>query len=353
MSAYATKLPFYGKKNGIIFNHTDKQFEMKNKISRRKAISTSLKVSLAAMGGYAFTVNAQKEHQSAAKIKENKLPVRISLNTSTLLHYKLDVDVQIDWVAEAGFDGIELWMSDIKKYLDKGGKTATLKDKLQAYELTLENIIGFSKWCSDDPEEREKALIQLREEMNITAELGGMFIAAPVQGIAALDRTKYDAYAERYNAILELGDETGVTPIIELWGMGALNKIADCAQIVIATGHPKATMLLDFYHVYRGGNDWDTIDILNGKRLPVIHMNDYPATPSYEKLKDSDRVLPGEGVCPFDVVIPKLINAGFNGGFSVELFNKGYWETMDAKTLLKNSYEKTNDIVQKALSKSN
>ncbi|MFK7814676.1 MAG: sugar phosphate isomerase/epimerase family protein [Maribacter sp.] len=322
---------------------------MKKIISRRKAIGTSLKVSLAAMGGYAFSSNSRNVSESIGSETKNKLPIRISLNSSTLLHYELAADVQIDVVAEAGFDGIELWMRDIKKYIESGGTAEELKNKLQTNNLKLENIIGFSKWCSDNTDERKEAIEQLREEMTIIAAMGGDFIAAPVQGISTLDRTKYDAYAARYNKILELGDETGVTPIIELWGMGALHKVADCAQIVIATGHPKATMLLDFYHVHRGGNHWDTIDILNGKRLPVIHMNDYPSSPSYEKLKDSDRVLPGEGVCPFDIVIPKLYNAGFRGGFSVELFNKDYWETMDAKTLLRNSYEKTYDVVKKAL----
>ncbi len=303
------------------------------------------------MGGYAFKTNGQEYSSVKNSVLKKKLPIRISLNTSTLLHYKLDVDVQIDMVADAGFDGVELWMRDIKAYLEKGGTSEQLKRKLEDRGLILENIIGFSKWCSDDPEERKKAMDQLREEMTIIAGIGGKFIAAPVQGLKSLDSTKFDEYSERYNAILELGDETGVTPILELWGMGALNKVADCAQIVIATGHPKATMLLDFYHVYRGGNDWDTVDILNGKKLPVIHINDYPSSPSYELLKDSDRVLPGEGVCPFDVVIPKLYEAGFRGGFSVELFNKEYWTTMDAETMLKNSYEKTYAVVESALAK--
>lgn len=325
---------------------------MKNKISRRKALKTGITGSLATLGGYAFALNDMGVHYPTTQNKKHNLPFRISLNTSTLMHYKLAADVQIDRVAEAGFDGIELWMKDIKTYLENGGSTAHLKEKLQTRDLVLENIIGFSKWCSDDANERKEALAQLRDEMLIIAGLGGAFIAAPVQGITALDSTKYDAYAERYNAILELGDETGVTPILELWGMGALHKIAECAQIAIATGHPKATILLDFYHVYRGGNDWDTIDLLNGSRLPVMHMNDYPSTPSYDKLKDADRVLPGEGVCPFDVVIPKLYDAGFRGGFSVELFNQGYWDTMDANTLLRRSYEKTVAVVQKALATS-
>lgn len=271
------------------------------------------------------------------------------MNTSTLLAYELPVDQQIKMVSDAGFDGIELWMRDVRAYTDKGGGPAQLKEILEAGHLTLENMIAFSKWCSDDAEERKKAIDELRDEMLLIAKLGGKHIAAPVQGIETLDRTKFDEYAERYKAILQLEAETGVLPIIELWGMGALNKVADCAHIVIGSGHPKATLLLDIYHIHRGGNDWDTLDCINGGRLPVIHMNDYPATPSYELLKDSDRVLPGEGVCLFDEVIPKLYHAGFRGAFSVELFNKEYWANMDAATLLAKSYESTRQVLESAM----
>ena len=48
-------------------------------------------------------------------------------------------------------------------------------------------------------------------------------------------------------------------------------------------------------------------------------------------------------------VISKLYQAGFRGAFSVELFNKGYWDSMDAKTILKHSYEKTAQVVGHAL----
>ncbi|MGB5371304.1 MAG: sugar phosphate isomerase/epimerase family protein [Flavobacteriaceae bacterium] len=322
---------------------------MTHKISRREAIGNSLKVSLAALGGYAFTSGIPGLRATKTLEPKKELPFRISLNTSTLLHYKLSVDEQIDMVADAGFDGIELWMSDVKAYLEQGGSLQTLKDKLEARQLVLEDMIGFARWCSEDAEERKAALDQMREEMDITTGLGGKYIATPILGLETLECGKFDDYVERYKAILELGDETGVTPLLELWGMGVLHKLADCAQIVIATGHPKATILLDFYHIYRGGNDWDTVDCLNGKRLPVIHMNDYPASPARELLKDSDRTFPGEGICDFGTAIPKLYAAGFRGGFAVELFNPGYWETMDAKTILKHSYEKTHEVLEKAM----
>ena len=324
---------------------------MKNKISRRKAIASGLKVSTAGILGLGFgTEQKHSDYHNSAGPKPD-IPFRISLNTSTLMAYKLPVDEQIDLVAKASFDGIELWMRDIVTYVDNGGRLASLKEKLQSNNLVLENIIAFSKWCSDDASERREALELMRSEMTMVSELGGRYFAAPVQGIEKIDPDKYEDYASRYAEVLRVGDEVGVIPLIELWGMGALHKVSDCAKIVIDSAHPKAAMLLDFYHVHRGGNNWKTISTLNAAQFPVIHMNDYPGSPAAELLTDADRVLPGEGVCPFDEVLPKLYAAGFRGGLSVELFNKGYWETMDAETLLKKSRDTTRQTIEKAMSK--
>lgn len=320
---------------------------MENKIDRRKAIQSGLAVSLASLGGLAFS-NYKEKTSFHTKAKE--YPFRISLNTSTLMAYKLKADQQIDMVAAAGFGGIELWMRDIQDYLEQGGQVSGLKEKLEAGELVLENIIGFSQWCSDNAEERQKAREQLQREMEIVSALGGQYIAAPVMGIDQLDPARMPEYAERYHEILELEAQTGVIPILEIWGAGALHTLADCAQIAIATGHPKATMLLDFYHLFRGGTDWDSISLVNGARLPVIHMNDYPATPAREALTDAHRLLPGEGVCPYAEVLPALYKSGFRGGLSVELFNREYWASMDAATMLEKSYTSTARVIEKSMS---
>ncbi|HEA19324.1 hypothetical protein LCGC14_1650020 [marine sediment metagenome] len=322
---------------------------MNTKLSRRQAITTAFGATAAGILGMGFDTLGSALILSDG-ISED-LPFRISLNTSTLMAYKLPVDEQIDLVGKAGFDGIELWMRDIKAYVDGGGKLSFLKESLQTHNLVLENIIAFSEWCSDDSMVRKEALSLMRSEMEMVAAMGGHYFAAPVQGIDSIYPMKYDSYAERYRAVLEVGDETGIVPLIELWGMGALHKVSDCAKIVIDSKHPKAAMLLDFYHVYRGGNEWSSIDTLNAAKLPVIHMNDYPAKPAADKLTDADRVLPGEGVCPFEEVLPKLYKAGFRGALSVELFNKGYWESMDAKTLLDKSYKTTRETIEMAMPK--
>ena len=295
------------------------------------------KTSTLAVGGLILTGAAP------ASIRQSS-PFRISLNVSTIRPYRLDVEQQIDVCGKAGFDGIELWMSDIQAYLERGGSLTDLAAKLKDNRLMLDNIIGFSPWAVDDPNRRETGLQQMQREMEITAALGGKYIAAPMQGVSRLD-SSLDDYAQRFLRVIETGKSLGVTPLLELWGSGALSKLADAIHIMIATGHPDANLLLDFYHLYRGGNSFDSLNLINVARLPVFHINDYPADPPREQLRDSHRVYPGDGICPFDSIIPLLHKGGFQGAFSVELFNEEYCRDNTVEQVLATTLEKTRKAI--------
>jgi len=282
----------------------------------------------------------------AEKREEIEKPYRTSLNTSTIRTYQLPVEQQIEVCGAAGFDGIELWISDIQAYLDKGGTLADLARKLKDNRLILENIIGFAPWISNDEQQRRKGQIQMRQEMEWTAQLGGKYIAAPVMEIKRIEREKLDEYAMQYRQILDIGQATGIIPLLELWGPGALYNLADAVHIALGTEHPDANLLLDFYHLYRGGNSFDNLKLLNVARLPLFHMNDYPEFPPREQLDDSHRVYPGDGICPFQTILPSLFQSGFCGGFSVELFNDGYCMNQTVEQMLAITFEKTNQLIK-------
>jgi len=271
-------------------------------------------------------------------------PFRISLNVSTIRTYRLPVDQQIEVCGKAGFDGIELWMSDIRTYMENGGNLSDLAAKLKDNNLVLDNIIGFTQWAVDDQSRREAGLQQMQREMDITATLGGKYIAAPMSGVNRLE-SGLDDYAQRFLRVIEAGKAIGVTPLLELWGAGALSKLANAAHIAIATGHPDANLLLDFYHLYRGGNPFDSLNMINVAKLPVFHINDYPSDPPREQLNDRDRVYPGDGICPFETVIPLLYQGGFRGTFSVELFNETYCRDNSVEQVLATTLEKTRKVL--------
>jgi len=269
---------------------------------------------------------------------------RISLNVSTIRPFRLPVDQQIEVCGKAGFDGIELWVSDLEAYREKGGSWRDIASRLKDNRLVLDNIIGFAQWAVDDQSRRDAGLQQMKREMEMTAALGGKFIAAPMGGVNRLE-SSLDVYAERFLRVIETGKEVGVTPLLELWGAGALNKLADAVNIVIITGHPDANLLLDFYHLYRGGNSFDSLNLINLARLPVFHMNDYPSDPPREQLNDRHRVYPGDGICPFNRIIPLMQKGGFQGTFSVELFNEEYCRNNTVEQVLATTLEKTRRII--------
>ena len=96
--------------------------------------------------------------------------------------------------------------------------------------------------------------------------------------------------------------------------------------VAIEARHEQACVLLDVYHLYKGGSDFSGLRLLAGAALPCIHMNDYPATPPRAEIKDSDRIMPGDGVAPLTQILRDLTAIGFRGALSLELFNANYWK---------------------------
>jgi len=317
---------------------------MKSEMTRREMLRNS-SIALAA-GGLTGATPFSAVGKTLQAPDQNTSACRVSLNTATIRGYELPVEKQIDLCAEAGFDGIELWVSDVEAYIKQGGTADELGRRMNAHGLILENMIAFSTWIADDPAQRAAGVKKMRQDMELTARLGGVHIAAPAQGVSAIVKQELPEYSDRYRVILEEGVQTGVIPVLELWGSGALNQLSDTAAITIGAAHPNASMLLDFYHLYRGGNSFDSLRLINGGVLPVFHINDYPESIPREALQDADRVFPGDGSCPFERILPILHESGFRGAFSLELFNKTYWESMDVVTLLKKSYEKTAATLQ-------
>ncbi|MDR2764534.1 MAG: sugar phosphate isomerase/epimerase [Tannerella sp.] len=280
---------------------------------------------------------------------EKKRPFRISVNVSTISGFKLPVKEQIRLSAAAGFEGIELWTSDVYRYVQNGGKAGDLKALLDDNGLILENIIAFSDWLSNDTQTSARGMEQMKKDMELTAQLGGHHIAATGGGLDVFLPDNLELYCRQYTEIVRMGQSFGVTPLLELWGHGTLNRLWKVLAIASGSHCPDAQLLLDFYHLYAGGNPFSALSLINGASLPVFHINDYPGDIPAETLQDSDRVYPGDGICPFDEVIPTLCRAGFRGALSLELFNASYWSGGQPQQVLDTGFRKTAAVVDKAL----
>ncbi len=278
-------------------------------------------------------------------------PFEYCLNASTIRGQKLGLVKEIDIAAQAGYAGIEPWIQTIQEYMKAGGKLSDIRKQIEDRGLTVEGSISFPRWIVDDDAVRTEAFEQIKREMDLLTQIGGKRMAAPPAGANGSNSPNLDLLkaAERYRALLDLGDKMGVTPILELWGSSKnLHRLGECMFVVIESGHPKAGLLGDVYHIYKGGSDFSGLNKISPAAMPVLHLNDYPADPPRDKITDADRVMPGDGIAPLPQILRDLNSKGGQTVLSLELFSQVYWKK-DPLEVAKTGLAKMKAAAAKAL----
>jgi sugar phosphate isomerase/epimerase len=291
----------------------------------------------------------QNPQQNPAPDRPANEPFGYCLNTSTIRGHNLSITEEVDIAAEAGYRAIEPWINKIDTYLDQGGSLRDLAKRISDHGLTVESSIGFAPWIVNDDDRRSKAMEAAKRDMDRVAQIGGTRMAAPAAG--AQERTDVDLMkaAERYRALCELGDKMGVVPQVEVWGFSkTLTKLSQAVMVAVESGHPKACVLADVYHLHKGGSDYRGLGLLSPTSMFVMHMNDYPADPPRDKITDKDRIYPGDGVAPLREILQTLHAIGFRGWLSLELFNENYWKQHNALTVAETGIKKMREAVRKA-----
>lgn len=258
--------------------------------------------------------------------QEEKTGFRYCLNASTLRGQKMGLRGFLEVASGAGYDGVELWLREIEEYLGSGGTRQELRGMLDDLGLVFEDVIAFAPWIVEEEGKRREALETMRRDLDLLAELGCRRMAAPPAGATQGERLDLRRVAERYRAVLELAEGTGVRPVLEVWGFAAnLSRLGEAVQVLVEADHAEATLLPDVYHLHRGGSGFGGLRFLSAEAVGMFHLNDYPGGREAASLTDADRVYPGEGVAPWEQIRRDLRRINPQMVLSLELFNPTYW----------------------------
>lgn len=311
---------------------------MSNPLSRREWLTTA--TASAAVLAATRTVPAAEK---------NAEPFVYCLNTSTIRGQKLPIEQEVELASKVGYQAIEPWVRELEAYVKEGKSLKDLRKRIADAGLIVPDAIGFAPWIVDDEEQRRKGLEQAKREMDLVAQIGGTRIAAPPVGATNQSGIDLLKAAERYRALLEVGDQIGVTPQVELWGFSkTLGRLGETALVAVEAGHPKACVLADVYHLHKGGSGFAGLKLLSPAAMQILHMNDYPDKPARTEIADKHRVYPGDGVAPLRQMLRDLHALGFRGVLSLELFNEDYWK-QDATVVARTGLEKMKDVVRSSL----
>lgn len=245
---------------------------------------------------------------------------RYSLNSSTIRTTPIIEKIRV--AAQAGYEAIELWHDDIDLYLQYGGTLARLRTALDKSGLAVPTTIYLKGWWDPEAPDYRRSMTEIRRRMEQAVALGAPHvIASPPPG-----KADYALVARQYADLLDLGLSLGVRPAFEYLGfVEDVNSISKGLRILRESGHPQATIVLDPFHDYRGGEGHDAIAQLRADQIAVSHFNDAPADPPASTQHDKDRVMPGEGAIDLQRYVALLRQVGYDRYVSLELFREDLW----------------------------
>ncbi len=245
---------------------------------------------------------------------------RWALNASTIRPTPLLKKIEV--ASAVGYEGIELWHDEIEVYLGSGGSLKELRSALDGAGLCVPTTIYLGGWFDCSETEFPLVLESSRKRLEQAAEVGARHvIAGPAPG-----RADVRIGAKRYRLLLEEGLKRGVRPAMEFLGfVEQINTIEAAVEIIRIADHREATIVIDPFHIFRGGGSFASLSTLSPTEIAISHFNDTPSLPPRLQQHDRDRVMPGEGHLDLEGYVGLLKGIGYDGWLSLELFNEALW----------------------------
>ena len=238
---------------------------------------------------------------------------------STLLPDPMSIDddslrAYVDATAAAGFDSMSLWAFHLK--LAGPNSAAVVRDSGLKVEA-VEAAIGWTNGPTDGALGEIDGLIEAGTQLG--ARIVGAAMLGPMEDVGAA--------TEGLAAISAQADDAGMIVALEFLPWAGVPTFAAANDLVVGSGAPNATVLLDTWHWVRqpGGPDLDALRSVPGARIAYVQMGD-PAPTTTEEVDVeteamADRRLPGSGTVDYASIWAALDAIGSKPFVAAEVFS--------------------------------
>jgi len=253
---------------------------------------------------------------------DSRHQLKWAFNSATIMHCPWEEELRL-W-EEFGWRAAEIWGSKIQPRLDAGETTHQLSRQMADAGVTPIGLCaGF---LSADPAAWDKEREGLSRNLDLTQAMGAPSLTVVIVGGRGEDIVEdYRVLAKKLRDTADLGQERGVRINLEFLGGLPLNgTLGSGIELVNRVDHSHLGLLLDFCHYYASSSHIEELELLAPDKLFVVHVDDAQRKPM-EALSNEDRTFPGEGRINLPVLFQTLHRYGFNGYYSVELYDKGIW----------------------------
>lgn len=222
-------------------------------------------------------------------------------------------------IAAAKFDGVEIFDVDlIASPLPPVEVAARCAD----LGLSVDLFQPFRDVEGTAPDRFPLVLHRLRRKLDVMEQLGTttMLVCSNATPQAVDDR---DLAAEQLHAAGALAAEHGFTLAFEALAWGTtISRVVDAWDLVQRADHPAVTLAVDTFHLMARGDGAEALEGIPGDRIGFLQVADAPVL-SMDVLQWSrhHRVFPGQGSFDLAPVVARVVEAGYRGPLSLEVFS--------------------------------
>jgi len=222
--------------------------------------------------------------------------------------------------ADLGLSGIEFWSTTLP---EQAPEIERLNGKGGVVAASINNGRR-SRFLDPDPDERARAMAELREAIRLAGEVGatGVVFVPHFFGPLLPDLSPYMNTLQLERALLgaQLGSlaEAAERAGVQLWvepvnrhETHLLLRLADAASVVAPLNSPRLGIVADLFHM-----------TLEEEAIPAAIKQNGPYI-NHVHLADSNRRLPGQGSTDFHAALAALREIGYDGWLAFECGEPG------------------------------
>jgi len=169
---------------------------------------------------------------------------------------------------------------------------------------------------------RAQAVEDLKWKVEMAESLGADRLVIPSAASEAHVLADYEQLYENLFEAAEIARPHNVALMVEFTRNSRLiNNLRTSLNVVRTLDHPNIRFMLDLYHFWAGPSKFEDLDLIEPGEIHHVHFADTPLQPPLEVAEQKDRAFPGEGIAPLQRITNKLVELGYDGALSLELFD--------------------------------
>jgi len=232
--------------------------------------------------------------------------------------------------AAAGFDGIEVFEPDL---IASPWSPAELAARCADLGLSIDLYQPFRDLDSTDPDRFARNLRRIERKFDVMAQLGTstVLVCSSVAPDAVADRGQL---AEQLAAAADRAAERGLRIAYEALAWGRHVSTWDASwDVVRRADHPALGLCLDSFHVLSRGGDPAGFAAVDRGRIFFLQLADAPHL-EMDVLQWSrhHRLFPGQGAFDLPGFLVHVLDAGYDGPLSLEVFNDVFRQADPGRT---------------------